>query len=235
MNLMNLLTSDPLFGLVLTILIFMLSVRVNEIIRKPFTNPLLLSTLAIIGILALFRIPYKNYYVGGSIINDLIGPSTVALGIPLYKTFHLMKHHARSIVLSIAAAAVINTILTALMAKFFGLSRLASLSIFPKSVTTAMAMGISDKMHAVEQITVVVVVATGILTSVLGAPLLKLFKIKDPVAQGIALGGTGHAVGTGTALEFGKVQGAMAALSIGVTGIMYVIFAPLVAHLILGY
>ena len=74
-----------------------------------------------------------------------------------------------------------------------------------------MAMGISDKMHGVEQITVVVVVATGILTSVLGGPLLKLFRITDPVAQGIALGGTGHAVGTGTAIELGKTQGAMAA------------------------
>ncbi|RZI48582.1 LrgB family protein [Lactococcus kimchii] len=231
----NQLTADPLFGLVLTILTFMVGVRINENIRKPYTNPLLFATLAIIIILLLFHIPYKNYYVGGSIINDLIGPSTVALGIPLYKTFHLMKHHARSIVSSIAVAALLNTILTALCAKFFGLSKLASLSIFPKSVTTAMAMGISDKMHGVEQITVVVVVATGILTSVLGRPLLKLFKINDPVAQGIALGGTGHAVGTGTAIELGKTQGAMAALSIGVTGIMYVIFAPLVAHLILGY
>ncbi|MGO3372885.1 LrgB family protein, partial [Pseudolactococcus laudensis] len=97
------------------------------------------------------------------------------------------------------------------------------------------AMGISDKMHGVEQITVVVVVATGILTSVLGGPLLKLFRITDPVAQGIALGGTGHAVGTGTAIELGKTQGAMAALSIGVTGIMYVIFAPIIAKIILGY
>ncbi len=232
---LQIITADPLFGLVLTILIFMIGVRINEIFHKPWTNPLLFSTVLIILVLVLAHIPYKNYYVGGSILNDLIGPSTVALGIPLYKTFHLMKHHARSITISIAIAALINTILTALAAKLFGLSRLASLSIFPKSVTTAMAMGISDKMHGVEQITVVVVVATGILTSVIGYPLLKLFKIKDPVAQGVALGGTGHAIGTGTAIELGKVQGAMAALSIGITGIMYVIFAPLVAHLILGY
>ena len=146
-----------------------------------------------------------------------------------------MKHHARSILISIAAAALINTVITALLLKFFGLSKLASLSLFPKSVTTAMAIGITEKMQGVTTITVVVVVATGILTSVLGVPLMKLFKIKDPVAQGVVLGGTGHAVGTGTAIELGKVQGAMGALAIGVTGIMYVIFAPLVAHIILGY
>lgn len=232
---MNIITSDPLFGLVLTILVFMIGVRINENIRQPWTNPLLFSTVVIILILGLAHIPYKNYYVGGSIINDLIGPSTVALGIPIYKTFHLMKHHARSIVSSIAIAALLNCIFTAICAKFFGLSKLVSLSIFPKSVTTAMAMGISDKMHGVEQITVVVVVATGILTSVIGGTLLKLFKIKDSVAQGIAIGGTGHAIGTGSAIELGKTQGAMSALSIGVTGIMYVIFAPLVSKIILGY
>lgn len=232
---MDAITSSPLFGLTLTLLIFIVGVRINENTRKPWTNPLLFATLVIILILVVAKIPYENYYKGGAILNDLIGPSTVALGIPLYKTFQLMKHHARSILISIAAAALINTVITALLLKFFGLSKLASLSLFPKSVTTAMAIGITEKMQGVTTITVVVVVATGILTSVLGVPLMKLFKIKDPVAQGVVLGGTGHAVGTGTAIELGKVQGAMGALAIGITGIMYVIFAPLVAHIILGY
>ncbi|MDR0199232.1 MAG: LrgB family protein [Streptococcaceae bacterium] len=231
----HLLTANPLFGLSLTILIFMIGVRLNETWPSPLTNPLLLSVIFIILFLKLTGISYADYYQGGSILNDLIGPSTVALGVPLYRTFHLMRHHARSIVLSIFLAVTVNTVITALFAKFFGLSKLASLSIFPKSVTTAMAVGISEKMHGVTAITVVVVVATGILTSVLGRPLIKLFRIKDPVAQGVSLGGTGHAVGTGTALEMGRVQGAMAALAIGVTGVMYVFLAPLVAQLILGY
>lgn len=98
-----------------------------------------------------------------------------------------------------------------------------------------MAIGIPKKLHGVTTITIVVVAATGILTSALGVPLLNLFKIKDPVAQGIALGGTGHALGTGTAIELGNIQGAMAALAISITGIMYVIFVPLAAHLILEY
>ncbi|WEV60595.1 LrgB family protein [Streptococcaceae bacterium ESL0729] len=229
------LTQSPLFGLTLTILIFTLSSKVNENVPRAWTNPLLLSTLAIIGFLLVFKIPYDNYYKGGEILNDLIGPSTVALGIPLYKTFHLMKHHIRSITISIGLAALVNTTITALLVKFLGLPKLAQLSLFPKSVTTAMAMGITDKIHGVVTITIVVVVATGILTSALGIPLLKLFKIDDPVAQGIALGGTGHAVGTGSAIMLGKTQAAMAALSIGMTGIMYVIFVPLAAHIILGY
>lgn len=228
-------TSTPLFGVTLTIFVFIVAVRINEFKPRAWTSPLLVSTIIIIAILLIFKIPYKNYYKGGSILTDLIGPSTVALGIPLYKTFHLLKHHIRSILISIGVGAIVNTSLTAILLKLFGLPKLASLSLFPKSVTTAMAMGITEKIHGVTTITIVVVVTTGILTSALGLPLLKLFRITDPVAQGIALGGTGHAVGTGTAIELGKIQGAMGALAIGITGIMYVIFVPLAAHLILGY
>ena len=119
------------------------------------------------------------------------------------------------------------------MAKFFGMDFFLAVSLFPKSVTTAMAVGITDKLQGLATVTLVVVVATGILTSVLGPTLLKLLKITDPVAIGLALGGTGHAVGTGTAFKYGQVAGAMAGLAIGVTGLMYVLVSPIVAAIIL--
>lgn len=230
----NTISENPLFGFSLTLLVFLLSVRLFRAYPHPWTNPLLISTVVIILILKFSRISYENYFRGGAIINDMIAPSTVALAIPLYRSFHLLKHHARSIIISISITTLINTLLTALLAKFFGLPKIVVISIFPKSVTTAMAIGISQKMGGVMEITVVVVVATGILTSVLGIPILNLFQIKDPVAQGIALGGTGHAIGTGNAIELGPTQGAMAALAIGVTGIMYVICVPIMAKIILG-
>ena len=96
-----------------------------------------------------------------------------------------------------------------------------------------MAVGITDKLQGLATVTLVVVVATGILTSVLGPTLLKLLKITDPVAIGLALGGTGHAVGTGTAFKYDQVSGAMAGLAIGVTGLMYVLVSPIVAAIIL--
>jgi len=227
------LTSNPMFGLLLTILVYLLATRLYQRFPHPWATPLLVSTLVIIAILLITGIPYKDYYVGGSYLNTLIGPSTVCLGIPLYKTFHLMKHHFRSILLGVGIGTLTNTILTATFAKLFGLKLLVSLSIFPKSVTTAMAIGISEKMGGILTVTLVVVVATGILTSVLGPTFLKLFRITDPVAKGIAMGGTGHAIGTGKAMEMGRVEGAMAGLSIGVSGVMYVIFAPIVAQIIL--
>ena len=109
-----------------------------------------------------------------------------------------------------------------------------AISLFPKSVTTAMAVGIVDKMGGITTITLAVVVITGILTSVLGPVFLKLLKIEDPVAVGLALGGTGHAIGTGTALKYGHVEGAMAGLAIGVTGITYVLVSPIIAQIILN-
>ena len=225
--------SNPLFGLALSILAYLFGLLIFRRFPHPLTTPLLIAAVLVIAFLKLTGISYKDYYVGGSYLNNLIVPSTVALGIPLYKTFHLMKHHARSILIGTFAAVVVNTSFPALLAKFFGMDFFLAVSLFPKSVTTAMAVGITDKLQGLATVTLVVVVATGILTSVLGPTLLKLLKITDPVAIGLALGGTGHAVGTGTAFKYGQVAGAMAGLAIGVTGLMYVLVSPIVAAIIL--
>lgn len=180
--------SNPLFGLALSILAYLCGLLIFRRFPHPLTTPLLIAAVLVIAFLKLTGISYKDYYVGGSYLNNLIVPSTVALGIPLYKTFHLMKHHARSILIGTFAAVVVNTSFTALLAKFFGMDFFLAVSLFPKSVTTAMAVGITDKLQGLATVTLVVVVATGILTSVLGPTLLKLLKITDPVAIGLALG-----------------------------------------------
>ncbi|MDR1568258.1 MAG: LrgB family protein [Streptococcaceae bacterium] len=229
---MKQLVSNPLFGLLLSITVYFLATRLHQRYRSALTTPLLVATIVIVLVLKLTGISYTDYYRGGEYLNTLIVPSTVALGIPLYLTFHLMKHHMRSILLGIGIGTIVNLSLTVLFAKVFGMRPLLAISLFPKSVTTAMAIGITEKMNGITTITLVVVVVTGILTSVLGPVILKLFKIDDPVAVGVALGGTGHAIGTGKAMEYGRVEGAMAGLSIGITGVMYVIFSPLIACLI---
>lgn len=226
--------SNPMFGLTVSISAYFFGVVIFRRFPHPLTTPLLLATLFVIAFLLLTGISYDDYYVGGSYLNTLIVPSTVALGIPLYKTFHLMKHHYRSILLGIFIATVVNTIYTALVAKFFGMDYFLAISLFPKSVTTAMAVGITGKMAGITTITLVVVVATGILTSVLGPLVLKWLKIEDPVVIGLALGGTGHAIGTGAAMKYGQVAAAMSGLAIGVTGICYVIVSPIVAGIILN-
>lgn len=225
--------SNPIFGLSLSILAYLIGLLIYRRFPHPVTTPLLVATVALIILLKLTGISYESYYKGGEYLNTLIVPSTVALAIPLYRNFHLMKHHYRSIILGTFIATLVNTVYTAVIAKFFGLDFFFSISLFPKSVTTAMAIGISQKMGGLTTLTLVVVVVTGILTSVIGPTILKWAKITDPIAYGLALGGTGHAIGTGAALKEGQIQGAMAGLAIGITGIMYVIISPIVAQLIL--
>ena len=230
---MNEVITSPIFGIMVSILAYLMGMLIFRRFPHPITTPLLLATFFIITFLKISNISYTDYYVGGSYLNMLIVPSTVALGIPLYRSFHLMKHHIRSILSGILIACIVNTTFTALIAKAFGIKYLLAVSLFPKSVTTAMAVGIIDKLGGITTVTLVVVVITGILTSVLGPVFLKLLKIDDPVAIGLSLGGTGHAIGTGTALKYGHVEGAMAGLAIGVTGIVYVIISPIVAQIIL--
>ena len=230
---MNEVITSPIFGIMVSILAYLMGMLIFRRFPHPITTPLLLATFFIITFLKISNISYTDYYVGGSYLNMLIVPSTVALGIPLYRSFHLMKHHIRSILSGILIACIVNTTFTALIAKAFGIKYLLAVSLFPKSVTTAMAVGIIDKMGGITTVTLVVVVITGILTSVLGPVFLKLLKIDDPVAIGLSLGGTGHAIGTGTALKYGHVEGAMAGLAIGVTGIVYVIISPIAAQIIL--
>lgn len=230
---MSSLWSNPLFGIALSVFAYLIGMLIFRRFPHPLTTPLLLATGIIIIFLKVTGISYKDYYIGGNYLNNLIVPSTVALGIPLYKSFHLMKHHARSILLGTFIAVVINTSFTAFLAKIFGMDFFLAVSLFPKSVTTAMAVGIADKMQGITTITLVVVVITGLLTSVIGPTLLKWLHITDPVAIGLSLGGTGHAIGTGSAFKYGQVAGAMAGLAIGVTGVMYVIVSPIIAAIIL--
>jgi len=221
-------------AIALSILAYLVGMLIYRRFPHPLTTPLLLSAIFIIIFLKATGISYQDYYQGGVYLNNLIVPSTVALGIPLYKSFHLMKHHARSILFGSLLAVVVNTSFTAIVAKIFGMDFFLAISLFPKSVTTAMAVGITEKLQGLTTVTLVVVVATGILTSVIGPTLLKLLKIDDPVAVGLSLGGTGHAVGTGTAFRYGSVAGAMGGLAIGITGILYVFVSPIVASLILS-
>ena len=225
--------ANPLFGLTLSILAYFIAAQIHRKWTNPATTPLLLAVIMVIVFLKATNISYRDYYVGGSYLNTLIIPSTVALGIPLFQAFKLMRFHARSIIAGVVIGAIVNTTLTALLAKAFGMNFFLAISPFPKSVTTAMAIGITSKMGGMTTITLVVVVATGILTSVIGTVLLDLFGIKDRVAKGVALGGTGHAIGTGAAMQLGQIEGAMAGLSIGVTGIVYVIVSPMIAAIIL--
>ena len=229
------LTSNPLFGLILSLAVFLFARQLAAWVKSPLMNPLIVSIVLIILFLEVSGISYEEYYIGGSILNMLIAPATVALAIPLYQSVHLLKRHWRSILVGVISGTVINTFLTGCLALIFHYDASLTASLMPKSVTTAIAIEISQKMGGIPTVTIIVVIVTGIFGAVFGPSVLKLCKIDEPVAQGIAMGGAAHALGTTRAMEMGQAQGAMSGLAIGTTGVATVIIAPLVYQFFLPF
>lgn len=225
------LTSNPLFGLILSISVFLGARKLAVWTKFPLLNPLIVSILLVILILKVTGISYQNYYVGGSILNMLIAPATVALAIPLYQSLHLLKRHGRSIVAGVLVGTLFSTITTASLALLFHYNHALTASVMPKSVTTAIAIEISEKMSGIPTVTIIVVIITGIAGAVMAPSVLKWSRVEEPVAKGIAIGTSAHAIGTTKAMEMGKTEGAMSGLAIGLTGLVTVFVAPLVLQL----
>lgn len=223
-------TSNPLFWVTLSIGAYLLGVRLQSKWPILLFNPLIFSIGLIITILVTMNIPYENYDAGGKLISFFITPATVALAIKLEKNFIYLKKYYRAILVGIISGVFIHSLLIFALGLLFKLDEELIASLFPKSITTAMAISVSNSLNGIISLTVAFVVFTGIMGSMIGPSLFKLLKVNDPVAQGVALGSSAHAMGTSTAIELGEVQGAMAGVAIIVTGIVVVLLAPLAQY-----
>lgn len=224
------LTTSPTLWIALTIGAFILVAyiqsKVTNPVIKPFVNPLLLAIVIIIIILLIFDIPYESYSLGGQYISIFVTPATVALAIKLEKNFDYLKLYYPAILTGIIGGVIVHTLLVFAFGLLFNYDASMVATLFPKSITTAIAVGVSESLGGIVSLTVALVVFTGVIGSVIGESVLKLFKVENPVAQGVALGMSSHAMGTSKAIQMGDVQGAMSGLSIVVTGIVTVILAP---------
>ena len=227
MNLMEL-TKDPLFGMFLTLITFVLFKKLSDKVKSSLLNPLVLSLIFIIVFLETFKIPYENYYNGAEIFNTMIIPATVALAIPLYKNFNLLKKYYKEILFSIGFSTLVLTSLLAISMALLDVDKEILSSVLPKSVTTAIAVGVSEQIQGIQAITIIMVIICGNIGAVFGELIFDLFHIHHPIAQGISLGTTSHAVGTSKALELGEIQGSMSGLAIIVTGLFTVGLAPII-------
>ncbi|MDB7018736.1 LrgB family protein, partial [Escherichia coli] len=172
-------------------------------------------------------INYQDYNVGGSFLTMLITPATVALAIPLYKNFHLLKENVFSVLAAIIAGIVANCLVSVGIGYLFSLKKDMVISLLPKSVTTAISVDLSHSMGGVNAVTLAIVVSTGIFGSLIATHIFRIFNIKSPVARGVALGSTSHAIGTAKAIELGKIEGIVSGLAICVNGILTVFILPL--------
>lgn len=228
-----LLSINPFFGLFITFFFFLLGTMLHRRWPSiPLLNPLVFAIICIIILLLLTEISYEDYNEGGQFINLWITPATVALAIKLEKNFVYLKKYYTAILSGIALGVLFHTALLVIVSIFFQFNQELVATLFPKAVTTAIALGVSESLGGIVSLTVAIVVLTGVLGTIVGPPIFALLKINDPVAQGVALGSGSHAMGTAKAIELGDVQAAMAGLSIILTGIAVVILAPFVMGIV---
>ena len=221
--------SSAYFGFFITLFGYWVSTQIAKRMRSTLCNPLLLTIIFIIAFLKLADISYASYDNGAKYINYFLTPSTVCLAVPLYRQLKLLKEYAGAILISIMSGTAACAIMIFGLAKLFLLENSIYASLVPKSITTAIALGMSEELGGLSAVTAMAVFVTGILGAVIANTVFKIFKIEDPVAQGLAMGTASHAIGTSKALELGEIQAAMSSLAIAVTGILTVIVGPIVA------
>lgn len=196
--------------------------------KLALLNPVLLSITSIIIVLKLFNISYSDYYSGGKFISLFLGPATVALALPLYKNWKILKKRGFILVIGILTGSIVAVSSVWLLCRLFKIDNEILLSLLPKSITTPIGMEVSRKIGGIPSLTVAVIVITGVLGNMLGPIILKVCRIKDPVAVGAAFGTSSHAIGTSRALEIGELEGAISGVSISIAGLLTSLIIPLV-------
>ncbi|MDE6896502.1 MAG: LrgB family protein [Lachnospiraceae bacterium] len=223
------LSDSVFFGVLVSIVTYECGVLLKQKWKLAIFNPLLLSVLAVMGLLTAFKIDYKIYYEGAKYLSYLLTPATVCLAVPLYEKIELLKQHAGAIMGGILSGVLTSLVSILACAFLFGFTHEQYVTLLPKSITTAIGMGISEELGGMVTITVAVIIITGVLGNMIAELVLRLFRIEDPVAKGIAVGSASHAIGTVKAMEIGEVEGAMSSLSIAVAGLLTVVGASIFA------
>lgn len=220
------------FGVAISLLSFIAGVQLKKKIKLSILNPLLISIVFVILFLIIFDIDYESYNQGGKYLSYFLTPATVCLAIPLYQQLDLLRNNFKAIMSGILTGVVTSLLSILLLSALFELSHELYVSLLPKSITTAIGIAVSEELGGIKTITVAVISLTGITGNVIGAGVCRIFKIKNPISVGLALGTASHAIGTTKAFEMGEVQGAMSSLSIAVAGLLTVVLAPVFANLL---
>ena len=217
------------FGAALSLVCYSLGMAIRKRVPSELCNPLLLATVFVIIILKVFHIDYDAYHHGAYHITALMQPATVCLAVPLFKQIQALKKNIGAILISIFCGCISHVMVMTGLGYLFGVDSVLIPSLFPKSVTTPIALSISAEIGGIEAVTIIGVVIAGMMGAMVAPWLYKVLRIQEPIAQGLGLGTASHAVGTSKAVEFGEIQAAMGSLAIVVTGIMTVVIVPIVA------
>lgn len=228
----EILESSVFFGVFISLVSYTFGVWLKKRTGWALANPLLISIVLVIATLALTDVSYESYAKSANIISYLLTPATICLAVPLYQQVELLKKNWKAVISGIGAGVLSSLVCVLLLALLFRFGHEAYVTFLPKSITTAIGIGVSEELGGYVSVTVVSIIITGVLGNIFAEKFLKLLRINEPIAKGIAIGTASHAVGTAKAMEMGAVEGAMSSLSIVVSGILTVIGASLFAMFI---
>ena len=217
------------FGVLISLGSYVIGMYLRKKTGWSFMNPLLISIILVIIVLLITGVSYEKYNAEADWLSYLLTPATICLAVPLYQQVELLKKNYKAIILGISAG-VLSSLLTVLvLALLFRFDHATYATFLPKSITTAIGMGVSEELGGFVSVTVVVIIISGVLGNIFAEKFLAIMKIEEPIAKGIAIGSASHAIGTAKAMEIGTVEGATSGLSIVVSGILTVIGASLFA------
>lgn len=228
----DLLCNSVFFGVVVSVLGYELGLFLKKKFNNPIFNPLLISIMFVMIIIVVSGVDFESYNNGAKYLSYLLTPATVCLAIPLYQQLDLLKSNLKAIIIGIFSGVISSLTSVFLFSLLFKLTHDQYVTLLPKSITTAIGMGISEELNGIVTITVAVIIVTGILGNIIAEMVCKIFNIHEPVAKGIAIGTSSHAIGTVKAIEMGEIEGAMSSLAIAVSGLITVVGASIFANFI---
>jgi len=216
-------------GVVLSLASYEIGIWLKKRTGLSIFNPLLVAIILVIVFLKLFGVDYESYNSSAKYLSYLLTPATVSLAIPLYLKMDLLKKYPAAILTAILSGVLSSLCIILLFSALFHLGRAEYVTLLPKSITTAIGMGISEELGGYVPITTAVIIITGVLGNMFGEMICKIANIRNPIAKGLAIGTASHAIGTAKAMEMGEVEGAMSSLAIVVSGICTVAGAAIFA------
>ncbi len=219
------------FGVFISVVTYEIGALIKRKWKVAIFNPLLISIALIIVFLILFDVDYDTYDFGAQYLSYFLTPATVALAVPLYEQIEPLKNNWKAIIAGILSGALTSALCVLILSIVMGLDHKQYVTLLPKSITTAIGMGLSEELGGIVTITVAVIVVTGVIGNMFAEQICKLFHITDPVAKGIAIGSSAHAMGTAKAMEMGELEGAMSSLSIAVSGLLTVVVSLIFAQI----
>ena len=217
----------------LYVLVTLVAYEIGLIVKKKTgLNALLVAILLVGAFVLALGIDVSTYQAKTTYISYFLTPATICLAIPLYEQMELLKKNLKAILIGIISGVITSLSSITILSLLFKLSNQELVSLLPKSITTAIGMGVSEELGGLVSLTVGAIIMTGVLGAVIAPFVLKLFHITHPIAKGIGIGSAAHAIGTSKAMELGEVEGAMSSLSIVISGLLTVILAPIVISLL---